>query len=128
MKLVADESVDAPIVAALRAPNLSVYFVTETCPGIADEEVLQLAVNQQAVLLTLDKDFGELVFRFQHPHAGVILVRLPTHSTHEKARIVSEAFKNHREKFVNTFTVIYDRFIKFGYQKRRLRNGVAFFD
>jgi predicted nuclease of predicted toxin-antitoxin system len=38
--------------------------------------VLQLALTEQRILITDDRDFGELVFRLRQPHAGVIYLRL----------------------------------------------------
>lgn len=58
MKLVADESVDFPIVVALRADGHDVVAVVELAPGINDEKVLELANQRKALLLTGDKDFG----------------------------------------------------------------------
>jgi predicted nuclease of predicted toxin-antitoxin system len=63
MKIVADEGVDRQVVEALRGENHDVTYIAELAPGISDEEVLQLANERDALLLTTDKDFGELVFR-----------------------------------------------------------------
>jgi predicted nuclease of predicted toxin-antitoxin system len=43
---------------------------------MADNEVLQLCMREQRILLTADRDFGELVFVHRQPHAGVIYLRL----------------------------------------------------
>ncbi len=59
MNLLADESVDGQIVARLRQDNHDVTYVAEMEPGISDETVLQRANEQEALLLTVDKDFGE---------------------------------------------------------------------
>lgn len=63
MNLVADESIDAPIVATLRSDGHEVAYVAEMHPGISDDDVLGNANKTQCPLLTGDKDFGELVFR-----------------------------------------------------------------
>lgn len=76
MNLVADESIDGPIVERLRASGFEVVAVADVSPGLGDDEVLSLANDRQAVLLTGDKDFGDLVFRLGRVSAGVILVRL----------------------------------------------------
>ena len=75
MKLVADESVEGPTVYGLRAAGHEVLFIAEISPGIEDTAVLQLARREEALLLTADKDFGELVFRNREPHYGVLLIR-----------------------------------------------------
>jgi len=62
MNLVADESLDRQIVERLRRDGHSVAYMAEMDPGISDEEVLALSEQQSAVLITADRDFGELVY------------------------------------------------------------------
>lgn len=76
MALVADESVDYRIIKALRDIGISVYSIIDMNPASNDREVLQIAVGRNCLLITQDKDFGELVFRMQLPHHGVLLIRL----------------------------------------------------
>ena len=63
MKFLADEGVDKQIVDRLRQDGHSVWYVAEMEPGISDDEVLTIANQENAILLTADKDFGELIFR-----------------------------------------------------------------
>lgn len=63
MKLVADESIDRQIVEHLRKDGHLISYVAEMEPGISDDFVLNLANREHALLLTADKDFGEMVFR-----------------------------------------------------------------
>ncbi len=81
MNFLADEGVDRPIVERLRLERVSVWYVAEMQPSIADDLVLAIANQQGALLLTADKDFGELVFRQQRLAIGVVLIR--------KARAIS---------------------------------------
>lgn len=76
MKLLADEGVDRQIVALIRDEGHDVAYVLEMEPGISDEAVLDLANREARILLTADKDFGELVFRQGLLAPGVILIRL----------------------------------------------------
>jgi predicted nuclease of predicted toxin-antitoxin system len=102
----ADEGIDSSIVAKLRADGYQVLYVAEMAPGIPDEAVLEQANEQQALLLTSDKDFGELVFRLGRLHTGVVLVRLAGLSADSKATIVAETVARHGAKLLNAFTVI----------------------
>jgi predicted nuclease of predicted toxin-antitoxin system len=63
MNLLADEGVDRPVVEQLRQDGHDVLYVAEMEPSINDDVVLMRANQHQAVLLTADKDFGELVYR-----------------------------------------------------------------
>ncbi len=106
MKFLADESLDAPIVARLRQDGRSVLYISEMSAGITDDEVLDRANQEFCVLITADKDFGELVFRLQRIAAGVILVRFSGLSTETKAEIVSQAIFKHSGELEGAFTVI----------------------
>ena len=106
MKLLADESVDHPIVVQLRREGHEVLSIAELSPSITDREVLERANAEQALLLTGDKDFGELVFRQGLLHYGVVLLRLSGAPAAEKASLVSGVFRDHAEKLPAAFTVV----------------------
>ena len=106
MNLLADESVDRPIVARLRQDGHTVLSMVDLDPGVDDESVLRLANQNRALLLTADKDFGELVFRMGSIHTGVVLIRLAGLSPETKARIVSAAFADHGNELLSAFSVV----------------------
>ncbi|MBU2521026.1 MAG: DUF5615 family PIN-like protein [Proteobacteria bacterium] len=106
MNFIADESIDRQIVERLRDDGYFVWYVAEMAPSISDDEVLQIANNETAPLITSDKDFGELVFRQLLVSYGVILVRLSGLSTELKANIVSSTIINHENEILGNFTVI----------------------
>lgn len=106
MRFVADESIDFPIVTWLRVDGHSVWSVAEMDAGIADEHVLDHANAQQAILLTADKDFGELVFRLKRLHGGIVLVRLAGLPPGRKAEIVARAITKQGEELQGAFSVI----------------------
>lgn len=62
MNLLADESIDRQIVDRLRLDGHDVFYIAEAEPSINDEQVFDRANAQQALLITADKDFGEIVF------------------------------------------------------------------
>ena len=106
MRFVADESVDAQTVGQLRADGHDVLYVAEASPSLPDEDVLDRTRAGKAVLVTADKDFGELVFRLGRVTHGVILVRLRGSSPAKKAAAVSEAVRAHGDEMRHAFTVI----------------------
>ncbi len=73
MKFTADEGVDAAVVKILRENGHDVYYIAEEEPSIPDTAVLNIAALRDDILITSDKDFGELVFKNLSPHKGVIL-------------------------------------------------------
>lgn len=106
MNLLADESVDGPVVERLRADGHVVAFVAEESPGIADGDVLDRAYREGVVLLTADKDFGELVYRARRPHAGVLLLRLAGLDEWAKRELVSRTIANHGDDLAGAFSVL----------------------
>lgn len=106
MNLFADEGLESVVVERLRSDGHQVAWVAELAPSLPDHEVLQLASESGAVLLTADKDFGELVFRRGLGHAGVVLVRLEGLPNAYKAEIVSEVLQKHGDNMIGAFSVI----------------------
>jgi predicted nuclease of predicted toxin-antitoxin system len=106
MKLVADENVDRRIVERLRRDGHTVDWIAEVFPSASDEEVFLRAATGGAVLVTEDKDFGELVYRRGLAHTGVLLVRLEGLDNAAKAEIVSCAVKDNASEFPGAFAVL----------------------
>jgi predicted nuclease of predicted toxin-antitoxin system len=106
MKFIADECVDWQIVEYLRKIGYKILYVLEIEPGISDEKVLDIANKESAILITADKDFGELVFRQNRMTSGIILIRLAGLQPDIKAAIIATAIKEHWEEISNNFMVI----------------------
>lgn len=106
MNLLADENMDRGVVERLRADGHRVGWVAELSPSLPDEEVLRQAAADGAVLVTEDKDFGELVYRRGLAHAGVLLVRLEGLDNAAKAEVVSQAVRDHGADLPGAFAVV----------------------
>lgn len=106
MNFLADENIDQQIVARLREDGHSVLYIAELNPSISDSEVLDLANKENALLITGDSDFGELIFRQMRLTAGVIYIRLGNYTSEQKADVIAQAIRQHGEEFVNSFVVI----------------------
>ncbi len=106
MNFVADENVDQPIISRLRRDGHNVNAVAEMSAGINDAAVLDLASREDVILLTGDKDFGEMIFRDRRLTNGIVLVRLAGLSSTSKAKIVASAIKEHGSELSQAFTVI----------------------
>ena len=106
MRWVADENIDVAIVAALRAAGDEVWSVAESVAGITDEDVLAMARDRSAVLLTADKDFGELVVRMRAATCGVVLMRLPGMGSVQRAERLLAGIAEVRDVLGGAFTVV----------------------
>jgi len=106
MKLLADEGIDKPIVDKLRNKGFDVIYILETNRGADDDFILAMANTDRRLLLTQDKDFGELVFRLKNAHYGVVLIRLEGYKPALKAEIVLNMLVKHKNELIKSFTVI----------------------
>ncbi|MBK6949507.1 MAG: DUF5615 family PIN-like protein [Haliscomenobacter sp.] len=102
----ADESVDFRIIRHIRKKGYGVKAITETNPGISDEEVLQIANEMGAILITEDKDFGELTYRLRKPNQGIVLIRMPGIPIMEKIEKIAQVLESYAQDLKKKFTVI----------------------
>jgi predicted nuclease of predicted toxin-antitoxin system len=78
IKFIIDECTGKRLSILLKKAGYEVIFVGDWKPSASDDEVLKKANEEGRVLITDDKDFGELVFRLNKPTSGVILIRTST--------------------------------------------------
>ena len=106
MNLIADESVDFGIIIRLRQMGIGVVSISEDSSGIKDTEVIKIANENQCLLITEDKDFGELTYRLKLVHWGILLIRLSEIARKERIELVSEIIEKHFDKLQHNFSVL----------------------
>jgi predicted nuclease of predicted toxin-antitoxin system len=107
-RLLADENVPSLAVTALRQEGHDVVWMHEAAPGTPDVDVLARAQSEQRVVVTFDKDFGELAFRYGAAATfGVVLFRISATSPSAAARAAVTAFAT-RTNWSATFAVVED--------------------
>jgi predicted nuclease of predicted toxin-antitoxin system len=112
MRFLLDESADYPLTSFLQSLGHDVTSIAHDYPAaLKDIEVLKIATNEQRTLITNDKDFGELIFRRQLPHAGVILFRLADEELSIKQDWLVWLLSHYSDQ-LNQFIVISDRGIR----------------
>jgi hypothetical protein len=88
MRFLADENFPRPALEVLGKAGWDIFSIAKECPGVSDEEVAALCTDQQRVLLTFDKDFGELVFRRGlSAGSGIVLFRITLDFPEEAAEL-----------------------------------------
>ncbi len=106
MRFLADESCDFSVVRALRAAGYDVKAIIETARGAPDQAVLAMALTEQRVLLTQDKDFGELVFAAGSPAIGVLLLRYPSSARTTLRQAVLDLVAMRQNELLGSFIVL----------------------
>jgi predicted nuclease of predicted toxin-antitoxin system len=112
--LLADENIHADVVAWLRTEGHDVLYAAESLSGSSDYELLRVAQEQARILITDDKDFGELVFFRRMVSNGVVLIRLSSSSIAVRLTRLAEAWPGieAQARGTNRFVVIGDRAVR----------------
>jgi len=107
MRFLANENFPLLSVRLLRQADLEVASVTEDSPGIEDSEVLDRAADEERVILTFDRDYGELIYRLRlRSPRGVIYWRFRPHTPEEPASILLNLLQIEGLQFEERFTVV----------------------
>lgn len=106
MRFVADESVDGNVVRSLRSAGHQVVYIADEMPSTKDPDVLAFAVQRNEILLTEDKDFGDIVHNQRHHHAGVILLRMNEMTPADRVARTLMVISVHETRLKDAFTVI----------------------
>jgi len=105
MKFLVDECTGTSVVAYLRDEGYDAVAVAEVMHKADDEEILGRAVSEGRIVVTNDKDFGEMVFRSGQAHRGVILLRLRDERAENKVRTMKVVLAQVGERLQNHYVV-----------------------
>ncbi len=106
MKFIADEGVDSTLVKLMRSSDYDVLYFAEFEPSTDDSVILDLANEQGRILITRDKDFGELVYRMKMIHSGIILSRLEELKSITRSQIIFDFINKNKPELKGSFIVI----------------------
>jgi predicted nuclease of predicted toxin-antitoxin system len=106
MRFLADESCDFSVVRALRSADHDVVAIAELSPREEDSSVMDRAVEDSRILVTEDKDFGQLVYARMQRTGGVIFIRFPARARRGLPAAVVELVRRRGESLIGNFTVI----------------------
>jgi predicted nuclease of predicted toxin-antitoxin system len=110
--MLANENFPGDAIAALRQRGHDVAWTRTDTPGSSDRQVLARAETEDRILITFDKDFGELAFRAKLPaSSGIILFRISAPSSAHIARVAVAALES-RTDWAGHFAVIEDTRIR----------------
>ncbi|HQE94013.1 MAG TPA: DUF5615 family PIN-like protein [Anaerolineae bacterium] len=105
MKFLVDECAGTSVVDCLRDAGHDVVAVAEVMPQADDAQILEYAVLEARILVTNDKDFGEMIYRSSRAHRGVLLLRLQDERSENKVRITKIVLVRVGERLQNHYTV-----------------------
>lgn len=106
MKFLADEGIDKSLVNLLRKAGYDTFYQAESEQGLDDVFILEKANSEQRILITRDMDFGELAWRMNMIHTGIILVRAEELSSLSRSKLVAEFISSNLDLLHNHFIVL----------------------
>jgi predicted nuclease of predicted toxin-antitoxin system len=106
LKFLADESCDFAVVRSLREANYDVDAIMEIASGESDANIIKMAVSSGRILITEDRDFGDLVYAHQQTHGGIILIRYPSTARKKMADAIRDLIDQKGESLLGCFVVV----------------------
>lgn len=106
MRFLADENVSRLVIERLRSGGHDVISIAETRSGAPDKDILDAADAHGRILITEDRDFGEMVIRQRVGARGVMLLELDRLSNAMEAATVAEVVSAHADKLTGNLVVI----------------------
>ncbi len=113
MRFLVDECTGPTVAEWLRNQKHEVFSVFEEARGMDDDDIILKALEENWILITNDKDFGEKVYRDGRLHRGIILFRLEDERSKSKIQVLSRLLKIYPDRLSNTFVVVTEKQIRF---------------
>jgi len=105
LKFLVDVGVGRTVEEYLKQKGYETKTVRDIDPRMDDEKIIRMAVSENRMIVTMDKDFGELVYHFSMKHSGVLLLRLEDAASSEKLKVIKNIMTNYADKIRNCFCV-----------------------
>ena len=106
IKLLLDENIGILVAEDLRKDGHDIVSIITDSPGISDNKVLDKALKEKRITVTLDKDFGRLIFQYSQKHAGVILLRLANESRQNISRMLKVVLEQYQTELAGKFVTV----------------------
>lgn len=113
MRFLVDECTGPKLAEWLRGQGHEVFSVFDEVKGISDDEVLAKAFSEAWILITIDKDFGEMIFRERRAHHGVILLRLHDERSASKIDVLRSLLESYAERLPGQFVTVTETKVRF---------------
>lgn len=105
VKLLIDVGLGRKVEKWLEHKDYDAISIRDIDPRMPDVEILKIAVFEKRLIITMDKDFGELIYKSKWPHSGVLLLRLEDERSEEKIKVVDTILNDYWTEIVGKFSV-----------------------
>jgi len=113
MRFLVDECTGPKVARWMGEQGHEVFSVYEQTRGADDDHIIQQAFAEDRILITNDKDFGELIYRERRPHRGVIFLRLEDERAANKIAVLQRLLKAYADRLEDQFVVVTETRVRF---------------
>jgi predicted nuclease of predicted toxin-antitoxin system len=106
IKFLADVNIERPIVEFLQENGYDTKWIPDLDCKMVDQQLLEMANKEKRILITNDKDFGELTFRQKRISTGIILFRVKNQKSRDKIRLLQKLLLVYGHKLKGNFIVL----------------------
>ena len=116
MRFLVDECTGPAVAQWLREQHHDVFSVYGEGRGMDDDKIVVKAFAEDRILITNDKDFGELIYRNAWSHKGIVLLRLDDERAATKIEVLQHLLTHYSGRLVNQFVVATEPTVRFARQ------------
>jgi predicted nuclease of predicted toxin-antitoxin system len=116
MRFLVDECTGPVVAAWLQAQGHEVFSVYDSARGMDDNDIVQKALEENWILITNDKDFGDQIYREHKAHHGVILLRLDDERAKIKISVLEKLLHSYADRLPEQFVVVTEEKVRFAKQ------------
>ena len=113
LKFLVDVGVGKKVEEYLLEKSYDAKAVRTLDQRMSDQDIIRLAVLENRIVITMDKDFGELVYHSRMDHSGILLLRLEDATGPEKQQVIEEILTKHADNIKNNFCVYQNKKFRF---------------
>ena len=113
LKFLVDVGVGKKVEEYLLEKSYDAKAVRSLDQRMPDQEIIRLAALENRIVITMDKDFGELVYHSGMDHCGILLLRLEDATGSEKQQVIEEILTKHADNIKNNFCVYQNKKFRF---------------
>ncbi len=112
-KFLANENIPLATIFRLRKEGFDISSISLDAPSITDSEVMQSAADENRTIITFDRDYGELIYKYGfRPPAGVIYLRMQNYQPEEPAELLLKLLNDQNLEFAGLFTVADEKSVR----------------
>jgi predicted nuclease of predicted toxin-antitoxin system len=113
MRFLIDECTGPAVAKWLRSQGHDVASIFEEARGITDDQIIIKALEERRILLTNDKDFGEMVFKRKVLHFGIVLLRLRDERSAVKINVLKKLLNDYTNNIPGHFVIVTEHQVRF---------------